>query len=74
MLTAKKTWYTDNGDKAISTMSVSCAEDAFNVAHAVFRNKTTAYCITFDRWRNGAFVTRVMTKEKMIFKIEHHVA
>ncbi|HEX8315963.1 MAG TPA: hypothetical protein VF609_13270 [Flavisolibacter sp.] len=73
MLQAKKTWYNDAGNKEVREIKIDSAEDAFNMAQHVFRVKETAYCVTMDRWMNGAFVTRVMSKEKMLFKIEHYV-
>lgn len=70
MLTAKKTWYNDAGDKQTTTMTVIDADNAFSFAEQVFRRKEEACEVTLDTFEDGSFVTRVMSKHKMIFKIE----
>jgi len=74
MIQAKKTWYNENGDKVITPMTVANAEQAYTMAQRVFHAKPEAYVVSLDYLDNGGFVTRVASKEKMLFKIEHHTS
>ncbi len=73
MIQAKKTWYNEGDEKKTIPINVAGSDHAWNIAHGVFKARPEAYCITMDTFGNGAFVIRVMSKVKMILKLEHQV-
>ena len=69
MITAKQRSYYAGGYTE-TDVQVQDIMDAWNQAHNWFQKSKEALCITRTEFGSGAFVIRVMTQEKMLFKIQ----
>ncbi|MGN6478315.1 MAG: hypothetical protein ACTHKV_13905 [Flavipsychrobacter sp.] len=70
MIPEKQTSYDAAGNIIVEEIQVHDATDAWQLAHKVYQKEKEAYCLASNRFGNGAFCVRVMTKHKIIFKIQ----
>lgn len=70
MITAIKTSYEGQQPKS-EEVKVHDANHAFQIAQHVWKTTPAAVRCTLDTFQNGSFVTRVVSKEKLIFKIQY---
>lgn len=62
--------YNDAGEKKTEPILVHSADHAFHLSKKVWKDSNEAYAVTLDTFADGSFVTRVMSKQRMIFKLE----
>lgn len=70
MVPAKQISFDDAGNKLVQDIEVFDLIDAWQLAHNVWQRNKEAYCIARNEFGKEIFCVRVMTKEKVIFKIQ----
>jgi hypothetical protein len=70
MVPAQQISYDDAGNKLEQDIEVFDAIDAWQLAHNFWQKSKEAYCISRNEFGKEIFCVRVMTKEKVIFKIQ----
>ena len=70
MLQAKQISYDNTGNRQEEVIEVHDALDAWQLCHKVYQKEPDAYCLARNEFDKDRFVVRVMTKEKVIFKIQ----